>query len=306
MQLAPVTPGHAIPDIPRAGELGRRRRSLRLAGERRGSARDLGDRAAVGARRRAASRVLAKEMPALDERAREFIAASPLLVMATTGADGSCDAGPEGRAAGFRARALGHARARPRVPRQPPLRRRAEPRRAPGRRLAVRRARESRRRCASTASPGSRATRRCSLPARSMAAGRGSSSTSMSDRSSATAARPSSAAISGSRRRGPTRGGAKPQPLDRRPRRGRAAREAEVRREVEAYVRRSTRVLYARSRRTAVIPTTTEELDDHAYTLKKLTEVQDSAQQVRARRDRRRASPGTSSAPRTRASATTA
>ena len=46
-------------------------------------------------------RVLAKEMPALDERARAFIAASPFLVMATTGVDGSCDAGPKGGPAGF-------------------------------------------------------------------------------------------------------------------------------------------------------------------------------------------------------------
>jgi uncharacterized protein len=46
-------------------------------------------------------RVIAKEMPALDERAREFIAASPFLVMATTGADGSCDAGPKGGPPGF-------------------------------------------------------------------------------------------------------------------------------------------------------------------------------------------------------------
>jgi PPOX class probable FMN-dependent enzyme len=46
-------------------------------------------------------RVLAKEMPALDERARAFIAASPFLVMATTGADGSCDAGPKGGPPGF-------------------------------------------------------------------------------------------------------------------------------------------------------------------------------------------------------------
>jgi PPOX class probable FMN-dependent enzyme len=46
-------------------------------------------------------RVLTKETPALDERAREFIAAAPFLVMATTGADGSCDAGPKGGPAGF-------------------------------------------------------------------------------------------------------------------------------------------------------------------------------------------------------------
>src|SRR3954452_22349208 len=41
-------------------------------------------------------RVVAKEMPALDEPTRAFIAAAPFLVMATTGADGSCDAGPKG------------------------------------------------------------------------------------------------------------------------------------------------------------------------------------------------------------------
>jgi hypothetical protein len=46
-------------------------------------------------------RVIAKEMPALDERAKQFIAASPFLVMATTGADGSCDSGPKGGPVGF-------------------------------------------------------------------------------------------------------------------------------------------------------------------------------------------------------------
>jgi PPOX class probable FMN-dependent enzyme len=46
-------------------------------------------------------RAVTKEAPALDERAREFIAASPFLVMATTGADGSCDAGPKGGPPGF-------------------------------------------------------------------------------------------------------------------------------------------------------------------------------------------------------------
>jgi len=46
-------------------------------------------------------RVVAKEMPALDEATREFIAAAPFLVMATTGADGSCDAGPKGGPPGF-------------------------------------------------------------------------------------------------------------------------------------------------------------------------------------------------------------
>jgi PPOX class probable FMN-dependent enzyme len=46
-------------------------------------------------------RVLAKETPALDRRARDFMASSPLLVMATTGEDGTCDAGPKGGPAGF-------------------------------------------------------------------------------------------------------------------------------------------------------------------------------------------------------------
>ena len=46
-------------------------------------------------------RVLAKETPVLDRRARDFVAISPLLVMATTGADGSCDAGPKGGPPGF-------------------------------------------------------------------------------------------------------------------------------------------------------------------------------------------------------------
>jgi PPOX class probable FMN-dependent enzyme len=46
-------------------------------------------------------RVVTKEMPELDEQTRAFIAASPFLVMATTGADGSCDAGPKGGRPGF-------------------------------------------------------------------------------------------------------------------------------------------------------------------------------------------------------------
>jgi PPOX class probable FMN-dependent enzyme len=46
-------------------------------------------------------RVVAKEMPALDEATRAFIEAAPFLVVATTGEDGSCDAGPKGGPAGF-------------------------------------------------------------------------------------------------------------------------------------------------------------------------------------------------------------
>jgi PPOX class probable FMN-dependent enzyme len=46
-------------------------------------------------------RVVSKEMPALDAQTKAFIAAAPFLVMATTGADGSCDAGPKGGPPGF-------------------------------------------------------------------------------------------------------------------------------------------------------------------------------------------------------------
>ncbi len=46
-------------------------------------------------------RVIAKEMPALDERACAFIDSAPFLVMATSAADGSCDASPKGGPAGF-------------------------------------------------------------------------------------------------------------------------------------------------------------------------------------------------------------
>jgi uncharacterized protein len=46
-------------------------------------------------------RVIAKELPELDQKSRAFISASPFLVMATTGVDGTCDAGPKGGPAGF-------------------------------------------------------------------------------------------------------------------------------------------------------------------------------------------------------------
>jgi PPOX class probable FMN-dependent enzyme len=46
-------------------------------------------------------RVVTKEMPQLDAQTKAFIAAAPFLVMATTGADGSCDAGPKGGPPGF-------------------------------------------------------------------------------------------------------------------------------------------------------------------------------------------------------------
>jgi PPOX class probable FMN-dependent enzyme len=46
-------------------------------------------------------RVVSKEMPELDEQTKAFIAAAPFLVMATTGEDGSCDAGPKGGPPGF-------------------------------------------------------------------------------------------------------------------------------------------------------------------------------------------------------------
>jgi PPOX class probable FMN-dependent enzyme len=47
------------------------------------------------------ARVIQKELPALDAAAIAFISTVPFLVMATTGADGSCDAGPKGGPPGF-------------------------------------------------------------------------------------------------------------------------------------------------------------------------------------------------------------
>ena len=46
-------------------------------------------------------RAVAKEQAKLDEHTRAFIAASPFLVMGTSGADGSCDVSPKGDAPGF-------------------------------------------------------------------------------------------------------------------------------------------------------------------------------------------------------------
>src|SRR5204862_6864296 len=46
-------------------------------------------------------KVVTKEMPHLDDQTTAFIAAAPFLVMATTGTDGSCDAGPKGGPPGF-------------------------------------------------------------------------------------------------------------------------------------------------------------------------------------------------------------
>ena len=46
-------------------------------------------------------RVRTKEMPALDARAVAFVATAPFLVLATSAADGSCDASPKGGPAGF-------------------------------------------------------------------------------------------------------------------------------------------------------------------------------------------------------------
>jgi uncharacterized protein len=48
-----------------------------------------------------AERVATKEMPALDARAAAFIATAPFLVLATSAADGSCDASPKGGLPGF-------------------------------------------------------------------------------------------------------------------------------------------------------------------------------------------------------------
>jgi uncharacterized protein len=46
-------------------------------------------------------RVIAKELPGLDERAVAFVGSAPFLVMATAALDGSADASPKGGPAGF-------------------------------------------------------------------------------------------------------------------------------------------------------------------------------------------------------------
>lgn len=49
----------------------------------------------------ARERSVKKQLPALDVHARRFIGLSPLLVMASSGADGALDASPRGGEAGF-------------------------------------------------------------------------------------------------------------------------------------------------------------------------------------------------------------
>src|SRR5262249_2280167 len=46
-------------------------------------------------------RAVLKERNAIDDQCRGFIARSPFLLMATSGADGSCDVSPKGDAPGF-------------------------------------------------------------------------------------------------------------------------------------------------------------------------------------------------------------
>jgi hypothetical protein len=46
-------------------------------------------------------RALLKEQPGLDRHSRAFVARSPLVLMATAGADGRCDVSPKGDAPGF-------------------------------------------------------------------------------------------------------------------------------------------------------------------------------------------------------------
>lgn len=46
-------------------------------------------------------RAVLKERKGLDDQSRAFIARSPFLLMATSGADGSCDVSPRGDAPGF-------------------------------------------------------------------------------------------------------------------------------------------------------------------------------------------------------------
>lgn len=46
-------------------------------------------------------RAVRKQLPALDPHARAFVAASPFALLATSGADGSCDVSPRGDGPGF-------------------------------------------------------------------------------------------------------------------------------------------------------------------------------------------------------------
>src|ERR1700750_2331427 len=46
-------------------------------------------------------RAVVKDRGRLDDQSRAFIALSPFLVMATSGADGTCDVSPKGDAPGF-------------------------------------------------------------------------------------------------------------------------------------------------------------------------------------------------------------
>ena len=55
------------------------------------------------------ARALEKESAALDERTAGFVAASPFVVLATAGPDGTCDVAPKGGPPGF-VRVLGPAR----------------------------------------------------------------------------------------------------------------------------------------------------------------------------------------------------
>ena len=48
-----------------------------------------------------AERVLKKERTALHETDRQWLAASPFCLVATAGADGSCDVSPKGDPPGF-------------------------------------------------------------------------------------------------------------------------------------------------------------------------------------------------------------
>ena len=48
-----------------------------------------------------AARSLLKEQPRIDDHFRAFIAASPFVLIATAGADGTCDVSPKGDAPGF-------------------------------------------------------------------------------------------------------------------------------------------------------------------------------------------------------------
>ena len=172
-------------------------------------------------------------MPELDEQTRAFIAAAPFLVMATTGADGSCDAGPKGGPPGFVHVRHGYAPADSRISRQSPLRRRSESRHPPGHRPALRRPGHLRDAARQRHRPPHARSRVARGVLRWTDARPGSSPTSRYDRSSATVARRSCAReLWNAGELARSRRGQQPEQIDRRrspPRSGGASRTCAAR-----------------------------------------------------------------------------